>query len=153
MIDSMKTIFLLSILFLLSCTKTEDKFFGDIITKEGISELSLSSLLEDKSETKAKLKGEIVTTCAKKGCWMTVKMNDGQEMRVTFKDYGFFVPKNGVEGQMTVVEGIVKKETTDIETLKHYAQDAGKGEEEIAQITTPKEEFTFVADGVIIQEN
>jgi hypothetical protein len=36
--------------------------------------------------------------------------------------------------------------------LKHYAEDAGKSEEEIAQITEPSYDLGFTADGVIIAE-
>ena len=35
--------------------------------------------------------------------------------------------------------------------LKHYAEDAGKSEEEIALITEPIYELGFIADGVIIK--
>ena len=38
-----------------------------------------------------------------------------------------------------------------VEHLKHYAQDAGKSKEEIAKITEPKDELTFIADGVIVK--
>jgi len=36
--------------------------------------------------------------------------------------------------------------------LRHYAEDAGKSEEEIMTITEPEYVLTFTADGVIIQE-
>jgi hypothetical protein len=73
-------------------------------------------------------------------------------MRVTFKDYGFFVPTDGVEGMQTVFEGYAKKTTTSVASLQHFAQDAGKPEAEITQITEPKEEITFVATGVLIRK-
>ena len=43
-------------------------------------------------------------------------------------------------------------DTVTIEMLKHYAEDAGKSEEEIAQITKPSYDMGFTADGVIIAE-
>ena len=46
-------------------------------------------------------------------------------MRVTFKDYGFFVPKKSA-GYIAIVQGEVRKEWVDVETLRHYAEDAGK---------------------------
>ena len=35
--------------------------------------------------------------------------------------------------------------------LKHYAEDAGKSEDEIAKITEPKIEYAFEANGVLIK--
>ena len=115
-----------------------------ISTTEMIKKLgSLDSLV-------VKVESEIVTTCAMKGCWMNLVLADGQEMRVTFKDYGFFVPKEGMGGNRAVIEGVVKRTLTDVATLKHYAEDAGKSETEVAGITEAKEELTFVANGVVI---
>jgi hypothetical protein len=42
--------------------------------------------------------------------------------------------------------------TTSVAELQHYAEDAGKSKEEIAKITEPKLELTFVADGVIVKK-
>ena len=64
----------------------------------------------------------------------------------------FFVPKEGMGGNQAIIEGVVKRTITDVETQKHYAEDAGKSVEEIAGITAPKEELTFEASGVIILE-
>lgn len=110
------------------------------------------SKMKNVDSAKVKIKAEINETCRMKGCWMTLDLGNDQEMRVTFKDYGFFVPKKGVDGRKAIVEGIAKKSTTDVATLQHYAKDAGKSEEEIAAITEPKDEITFVATGVAIEE-
>lgn len=75
---------------------------------------------------------------------------NGESMRVTFKDYGFFVPKNA-HGYPVVLEGEAVKVVTDVASLRHYAQDGGASAEEIENITEPKEEYTFVATGVLIQ--
>ena len=87
-----------------------------------------------------------------KGCWMTVKTGETETMRVTFQDYGFFVPKDSVSGRNTIFEGKAFKSVTSVEMLKHYAQDEGKSSDEIKAITEPKEEYTFVATGVLIEE-
>jgi len=81
-----------------------------------------------------------------------VKMPDGSKMKVRFKDYGFFVPKKGLEGKRAVLQGTATRETLDVATLRHYAQDAGKSKEEIEKITEPKHMLTFLADGVLITE-
>lgn len=71
---------------------------------------------------------------------------------VRFKDYGFFVPKNGLEKKETIIEGFPKQDTISVKMLKHYAEDAGKTKEEIDNITSPKYKISFIADGVIIKD-
>ncbi|MDN5205359.1 DUF4920 domain-containing protein [Fulvivirgaceae bacterium BMA10] len=112
----------------------------------------LAKKLEEVDSAEVKVVSTIVKTCAVKGCWMSVKLDDKDEMRVTFKDYGFFVPKEGMEGKKVTFEGIVKKNVTSVESLKHFAKDAGKSQEEIDAITDPKEEIVFEASGVIIED-
>ncbi len=113
--------------------------------------LAIEKLAEFKDGEKIQLTTTIEKTCAVKGCWMEVKDGKGGIMRVTFKDYGFFVPTEGVEGKETIIEGILEKKTYTVDELRHFAEDAGKSSDEIAMITEPKEEFSFVADGVVIR--
>ena len=98
------------------------------------------------------IQGVIEETCQMKGCWMNIVTEDQQKIRVTFKDYGFFVPKEGVNGKKAVMSGELFEKMTSVEDLRHYAEDAGKSKDYIASITEPKKEFTFVASGVIIQD-
>ncbi|EOZ97727.1 hypothetical protein A33Q_1700 [Indibacter alkaliphilus LW1] len=127
--------------------------FGAVISEEEITPLSnLVAQLEEGEEFHGKVMGEIREVCAHKGCWMTMDLPNGETMRVTFKDYGFFVPKNS-QGYPVIIEGVASKKITDVETLRHYAEDAGKSKEEIEAITEPKNEYAFEAVGVIIQEN
>ena len=35
----------------------------------------------------------VIDVCQAKGCWMKLNLENGEEVMVTFKDYGFFVPK------------------------------------------------------------
>lgn len=127
--------------------------FGEEINESGVVTLDiLIAKLEKETEFEGKVVGEIKEVCAMKGCWMTIDLPNGAAMRVTFKDYGFFVPKNS-QGYPVVIEGIASKKITEVETLKHYAEDAGKSKEEIDAITTPKLEYAFEATGVIIKED
>ena len=98
----------------------------------------------------AKMKGTIVDVCSKKGCWMKLDMGDNNEVMVKFKDYGFFMPLNA-EGEV-VVNGKAFVTETSVDELRHYAEDAGKSEEEIAAITAPKFEYQFLADGVLLKQ-
>jgi hypothetical protein len=128
------------------------KFGEEINDSDFVSLHQLVSALEESEEFTGKVKGEIKEVCSMKGCWMTIDLPNGQTMRVTFKDYGFFVPKNS-QGYPVIIEGVATKKVTDVATLKHYAEDAGKSQEEIDAITSPKQEYAFEAIGVIIQEN
>ncbi|TAE33963.1 MAG: DUF4920 domain-containing protein [Cytophagales bacterium] len=124
---------------------------GKKITEDGaVPAPELVAKLGDKSEMSTKIVGTVESVCKVKGCWMKVKTADGQTMRVTFKDYGFFVPKD-IAGKQVVFEGVAKQTTTPVSELKHYAEDAGKSKAEIAKITEPEKAVTFVADGVIVK--
>lgn len=98
-----------------------------------------------------KVSGKVGEVCQKKGCWMTlVSDQPGQpEMRVTFKDYAFFMPKD-LAGKRVVVDGYAIVEETPVDVLRHYAEDAGKSKEEIEKITEPKREVAYEAAGVVI---
>ena len=99
-----------------------------------------------------KLSGEIINVCPKKGCWINLKV-DEDTIFVKFKDYGFFVPKTGVESKLAFISGNIKKDTISVERLRHYAEDAGKSSDEIEKIVKPEFKLSFLADGVAIKTN
>ena len=57
-----------------------------------------------------KTAGKIIDVCTKKGCWMKLDMGNNNAVRVTFKDYGFFVPTDA-SGEV-IVNGMVQEPTT-----------------------------------------
>jgi len=131
--------------------KTTVKSYGDPIKPEGaISTEEFVKAMADQKELTTKIDCEIVTSCVMKGCWMDVKLPDGDVMKVRFKDYGFFVPTKGLEGKRAVMQGTATREELDVATLRHYAEDAGKSKEEIEKITEPENNLMFLADGVLI---
>ena len=79
---------------------------------------------------------------------MKLDMGNDKIVRVTFKDYGFFMPLDAT-GEV-VVNGIAYVKETSVADLKHYAEDAGKSAEEIAKITEPEVTMSFEADGVLL---
>jgi hypothetical protein len=130
---------------------SQEAYFGDKISAEGAQPITeLTTLMGEKKELNIKLEGEIDAVCQKKGCWMDIKTATGESMRVTFKDYAFFVPKDAA-GKTAIMEGVAKIEETSIADLQEYAKDAGKSEAEIAAITQPKQELVFEASGVILK--
>ncbi|MBT9392447.1 DUF4920 domain-containing protein [Hymenobacter sp. NST-14] len=124
--------------------------YGASITSEGAQPISaLSTLLGTRDSAQVKLVGKAEAVCQAKGCWLTMKTPDGQQMRVRFKDYAFFVPKD-ISGQTVVINGWAHRETVPVADLQHYAKDAGKSAADIAAITEPQQQLNFEADGVMV---
>ena len=115
-----------------------------------VGELS-GKLGEQDSLEDLTVSGKVSEVCQMKGCWMTLENGEGEEIRVTFKDYDSVVMPKDAGGKEVVMHGKVKRKTVSVEDLKHFAKDAGASEEEIAKITEPKETVAFVADGVVIK--
>lgn len=147
----MKKLFCILFIGLMSTWAFAQKHYGEKISETGaVAVNQLPILMKGKEKLETKLVGKIESVCQKKGCWMQMDLGNGQKMRIKFKDYAFFVPKNAA-GKTAVIEGVANKEWIDVATLKHYAEDAGKSKEEIAKITQAKEEINFEAKGVIIK--
>lgn len=125
--------------------------YGDttINTEDAISANELMKLLEKNDSVETKFRAKINDVCQKKGCWMRVSLGESQ-MRVKFKDYGFFVPFNS-DGHEAVMQGWAYKDTISVQELRHLAKDAEASQEEIDAITEPEVEYTFMASGVIIE--
>jgi hypothetical protein len=127
-------------------------FYGKKITAESAMPASaVNRMLSSKDTVAVKITGKIASVCQKKGCWMMMETSDGQTMRVRFKDYEFFVPKD-CAGKTAVIEGIAFNDVTSVAELRHYAEDANKSKEEIEKITQPEKKPAFEAEGVIIYE-
>lgn len=125
--------------------------YGDLINEESVlTTAEMVSKVEAEGTFEGKISGEIKEVCTKKGCWFAMELPNGQSMRVTFKDYGFFIPTNS-QGFPIVMDGVATLSETDVETLRHFAEDQGKSKEEVEAITEPKKEITFEATGVVIK--
>ncbi len=95
------------------------------------------------------IEGKIKSTCKMKGCWMELDVAD-KTIFVRFKNYGFFVPKEGAEGKTAILNGKLSIDTLSVAELRHYAQDAGKSKQEISSIENQEITMSFLAEGVII---
>ncbi|TBR19165.1 DUF4920 domain-containing protein [bacterium] len=94
------------------------------------------------------LEGTVKSVCKKKGCWLV--LDDGQrDLRITFKDYGFFVPKD-IAGKKVRAQGLLSKETQSAKTVKHFLKDEGASKEKIKAVKGPVDTVTFVASGVTV---
>jgi hypothetical protein len=125
--------------------------YGDVVKESDVvSTAMLVQKVEASGTFTGKVSGKINEVCTNKGCWFAMELPNGSSMRVTFKDYGFFIPTNS-QGFLITIEGVATLSETDVETLRHYAEDQGKSKEEVAAITLPKKEITFEASGVLIK--
>ncbi|MCH8566810.1 MAG: DUF4920 domain-containing protein [Balneolales bacterium] len=128
----------------------ESVFFGDSF--EAVSFTSIDEVIPVVTAEESGMytvKGEVVQVCQSKGCWLTLFAEDGTQVRVTFKDYAFFVPKD-IAGREVVMHGIAWVDEVSVASLRHYAMDAGDTEEEIAAINEPKRSYYFEATGVML---
>ena len=125
--------------------------YGAAITPVGaVPMTALNAALGTRDSAQVKLVAKASAVCQARGCWMTLPTADGQQMRVRFRDYAFFVPKD-LSGHDVVVNGWAYRETVSVADQQHYMRDAGKSEKEIAAITQPRQELNFLADGVLVQ--
>lgn len=126
--------------------------YGAAVSPAGAVPMSaLNAALGTRDSAQLKVAGTASAVCQAKGCWLTLPTADGKQMRVRFKDYSFFVPKD-LSGHTVVVSGWAHRETVSVADQQHYLRDAGKPEQEIAAITQPRQELNFMADGVLVQK-
>lgn len=98
----------------------------------------------------SKFMATVEEVCQSKGCWMKLKLENGQQTMIRFKDYGFFMPMD-IAGKEVIVNGLAFVEEMSMEDQRHFAKDAGKTADEIAKITGSKKTYAFEADGVLLK--
>ena len=126
--------------------------YGTVISPEGAVPMSaLAAALGTRDSARLKLVGKASAVCQVKGCWMTMPTANGQQMRVRFRDYAFFVPKD-LSGHEVVVSGWAHRSTVPQAELRHYAKDAGQSDQQVAAITQDEQQLTFLADGVLVRD-
>ncbi len=93
------------------------------------------------------IEGQVRKACEKKGCWMelaTATDAKGPGVRVTFKDYGFFVPLDSA-GSQARVEGVVQVAELSENRAKHYE---GEGATSRAAATASRARCSWWPSGV-----
>lgn len=129
--------------------KNKTKFGAELTLKE--TPITVDEAIEkfkSKNEKGSVLvEAKIDKVCQKKGCWMTLK-GKSNEMRVIFKDYGFFVPTT-IAGKSVLVEGTMKEEKLTLEETKHFVADEGG---DPSKVTEARSDYQFVATGVVVKK-
>jgi hypothetical protein len=130
-----------------------DNFGGNFLATPMAEKPVLFSELAANPETfdgkRIQLLATIDEVCQAKGCWMTFTDGDSS-MRVKFKDYAFFMPKDA-SGRQTLVEGEFKIQIVPAAEVAHYLEDAGKIEE-ASEVTEDQMSLTFEASAVLIKK-
>jgi Domain of unknown function (DUF4920) len=128
--------------------------FADTVIKRGapLSNAKPTPLADvlaspDKYAKEAVLvEGVIENVCEMKGCWMQLSPEAGKVgVRVTFKDYGFFVPTDS-KGMKARAEGVVAVKTLTKAQADHLEHEDGAKLTRNADGTA--REVEFVASGV-----
>lgn len=89
--------------------------------------------------------GKIKQVCQKKGCFFMLQAGD-KNIRVTFKDYSFFIPRNSSGSKVQLVGNFRTKDLSE-KQAKHYAKDAGG---DANKVMGPPKEYNIIATSVKI---
>lgn len=110
--------------------------------------ISLANLIEHQDQHVGKeirITTRIAKVCEKKGCFFIATQGD-QSARITFADYGFFIPTDSGGKQATLVGNFSLKELTP-EQVAHYQDDVG---EAVTNNDQNVIEYSIVATSVVI---
>lgn len=143
----MKSITALFLIFNLNVAVSAQNF-GTKINNE-LPIVSLNDAIKKIKTLKDKdiiMTGKIEKVCRKKGCWMTLQ-NEGQMVRVTFKDYGFFVPTD-LQQVPVKIQGKLEEREETVKLARHYLEDQGESKEKVMKINKPVMTYHFIATGV-----
>ena len=125
-------------------------FGGDFTLEETVTLASVLDKSESFSGKNVKVRGAIEKVCKKKGCWFTVRAGEAESarfVRITMKDYGFFVPLD-CDGKTAIVEGVFTEKIVEEPMRKHLATDGGDDPDKVQGTT---KEFRLVATAIDIE--
>jgi uncharacterized protein DUF4920 len=90
-------------------------------------EVALSALLANPGEYADKsviTEGKVQRACSAKGCWMEIGVGD-DACRVTFKDYGFFVPTDSA-GAQARIQGKLATRVVEAAAVQHLEAEGAR---------------------------
>jgi hypothetical protein len=120
--------------------------FGEFLDTS-LDKVSLTQLVTQSSAYLSKpflIETKIAKVCQKKGCFFIAQQNE-HVMRVSFKDYGFFIPTNS-SGKTVLMTGELIQKQMSPEQAKHFASDLN----EDAGAIKPGLVFEIVANSIQI---
>ena len=117
------------------------------VQPEPASVLRLAELIENSERylgEEVTVETRIAKVCRKKGCFF-VAHDGAATARITFRDYGFFIPTDS-GGKTARLYGTFSRKPLTQEKADHYAEDAGEKPAPLTQSF----EYSIVASGVTI---
>jgi len=131
--------------------------YGDSVAERGDT-ISPADLAADPARydgQRVRVEGTIVQVCQQKGCWMTLQNGTDEPVRVHVQkddagEYRWTLPMD-LGPQRAIVEGTAEARTVDVDEQRHYAEDAGRPQEEIDAITIPQQTVVIHASGVLVE--
>ena len=120
--------------------------FGAPLPEDG-DVLSIAELLNDSDTYQGKsvlVETRIAKVCQKKGCFF-VATDGAATARITFKDYGFFIPTDS-GGKQATLYGVFSRQPVSEAEAEHYADDLG----ESGKLNAEDFSYSIVAKGVKI---
>jgi hypothetical protein len=122
------------------------EIFGAPLPETG-TPVELGDLLANSAQYEGEdvlLTTRIAKVCQKKGCFF-VAQHGADSVRVTFKDYGFFIPSDS-GGKTVTLAGTFSRKPLSEEQAAHLAEDMGEAPPE----NPPAFEYAVVATSVSI---
>ena len=112
-----------------NAAQPEVKTYGAAIAEGAVTPLAEVLTKPDAfTDKRVIVEGVVRKACTRKGCWMEVAVADKDDAlgcRVTFKDYGFFVPKDSA-GAKVRVDGVVTIKTVEKSMVEHYESEGAR---------------------------
>jgi hypothetical protein len=132
-----------------SAASSPPKAFGAPISAG--PELALTEVLSKPERFRDQtitVQGQVRSACTRRGCWMEIAEGSDPKLpgcRVTFKDYGFFVPTDSA-GARAKVQGTLGVNTLPPERVAHLESEGGQFPRKNADGSV--DELRLVATGV-----
>ncbi|HYQ05273.1 MAG TPA: DUF4920 domain-containing protein [Polyangiaceae bacterium] len=137
-----------------SAAASSSKGFGAPISPG--PELALSEVLSHPEQFRDRavtVEGQVRAACTRRGCWMELAQSSDPKLpgcRVTFKDYGFFVPTDSA-GSHAKVQGTLGVNTLPAERVAHLESEGGQFPRKNADGSV--DELRLVATGVELRRD
>jgi hypothetical protein len=110
--------------------------------------VTLEALLDnpaDHVDTAVRVESRISQVCQKEGCFM-IASSGTHAVRISFKDYAFFVPTD-TSGKTVTVTGTLIERTLTEKQAAHFREDAGSDKIQAGKV------YEIVADAVSIPKS
>ena len=115
--------------------------FGSVLD-ESVRLIELEEVGADNLGETVRVEARVSQVCQKKGCFF-IAVEGNTTVRVSFKNYGFFVPTDVSGKRVTFVGEVIEKEVTK-EEAEHFAEDMGNASASVA----PGKTYEIVATAV-----